>query len=137
MADRRVKVLIEAEVSKFQAGAKAAAKATEDLAKSTDSAAAGAGKLEAAQKKAGVAQDRAADAAGRLRIAQEKLNAARESGNPARIVAATRSHCHTSSPTRERERTHRPSRTSCSSSSYGPAQLVSRWSRRAGGAVSR
>ena len=41
MADRRVKVIVEAEVSKFQAGAKAAAKATEDLAKSTDSAAKG------------------------------------------------------------------------------------------------
>ena len=38
MADRRVKVIVEAEVSKFQQGTKAAAKATEDLAKSTDQA---------------------------------------------------------------------------------------------------
>lgn len=38
MADRRVKVIVEAEVSKFEAGTKRAARASEDLAKSTDQA---------------------------------------------------------------------------------------------------
>lgn len=39
MADRRVKVIVEAEVSRYAAAMKAAGKSTEDLAKSTDQAA--------------------------------------------------------------------------------------------------
>ena len=88
MADRRVKVVVEAEVAGYRKGMQEASKATGDLAKSSDRSSDATRKLESAQRKASAAQDKAADAAGRLRVAQEKLNAARASGHAPRIVAA-------------------------------------------------
>ncbi len=73
MADRRVKVVFEAEVSKYKQGMADAAKETEKLAKSADEAGDSAKRRMADIEKVAAADQRAAKAAGLLYNAQGQL----------------------------------------------------------------